>query len=81
MSAPLPTVLNSQFLGGERRCPPADCGGVLGYYDFLENIASKEIAKRKGRTRLVRRADDPDHIDQQKVVAALRKIATRRTKR
>jgi hypothetical protein len=27
------------FLGGERRCPPKDCGGVSGYYEFLSAIA------------------------------------------
>jgi hypothetical protein len=30
------------FLGGERRCPPEDCGGPPGYFDFIENIAHKE---------------------------------------
>ena len=24
--------------GGKRACPPEDCGGVWGYYDFLEII-------------------------------------------
>jgi hypothetical protein len=31
-----------RFLGGERRCPPEDCGGPPGYFDFIENIAHKE---------------------------------------
>jgi len=31
-----------RFLGGERRCPPEDCGGPPGYFDFIENIASKQ---------------------------------------
>ena len=39
--------LYPQFLGGERRCPPEDCGGFPGYYDFLDNIASKQSKKRK----------------------------------
>lgn len=30
-----------QYLGGERRCPPEDCGGIPGYYDFLDSIARK----------------------------------------
>src|SRR5271170_7066573 len=37
-----------QFLGGERRCPPEDCGGIPGYYEFLNNIASKQNKKRQG---------------------------------
>src|SRR5664280_3051919 len=40
-------ALYPQFLGGERRCPPEDCGGFPGYYDFLDNIASKQSKKRK----------------------------------
>ena len=41
-----PGALYPQFLGGERRCPPEDCGGFPGYYDFLDNIASKQSKKR-----------------------------------
>ena len=37
-----PGAVYPQFLGGERRCPPEDCGGHPGYYDFLDNIASKQ---------------------------------------
>jgi hypothetical protein len=36
-----PDVLYPQFLGGERRCPPEDCGGFPGYYEFLDDIARK----------------------------------------
>jgi hypothetical protein len=42
-----PGVRYPRFLGGERRCPPEDCGGFLGYYEFLDNIASKQSKKRK----------------------------------
>ncbi|MFI5145365.1 MAG: plasmid pRiA4b ORF-3 family protein, partial [Ignavibacteria bacterium] len=31
-------------IGGERACPPEDCGGVTGYYDLLE-----VLKKRKGK--------------------------------
>src|SRR5437868_7181264 len=34
-----------QFLGGERRCPPEDCGGPPGYFEFMENIANQESKK------------------------------------
>jgi hypothetical protein len=37
-----PGAVYPQFLGGERPCPPEDCGGHPGYYDFLDNIASKQ---------------------------------------
>jgi hypothetical protein len=47
LKAAKPGVLYPQFLGGERRCPPEDCGGMPGYYEFLEDIASKQSKKRK----------------------------------
>ena len=45
-----PATLYPQFLGGERRCPPEDCGGFPGFYEFLDNIASKQSKKRKQRS-------------------------------
>jgi Plasmid pRiA4b ORF-3-like protein len=36
-----------EFLGGERRCPPEDCGGIPGYYDFLDKIATKREKNAK----------------------------------
>jgi hypothetical protein len=47
LKAAEPGVLYPQFLGGERRCPPEDCGGMPGYYEFLDGIASKQNKKRK----------------------------------
>lgn len=66
-----------QFVGGERRCPPEDCGGFPGYYEFLDNIASKQI---KGKVALDWYGSpyDPDDIDEKQIVAALKRIAKRR---
>jgi hypothetical protein len=47
LKAAEPGALYPQFLGGERRCPPEVCGGIPGYYEFLDNIASKQNNKRK----------------------------------
>jgi len=41
-----------QFLGGQRRCPPEDCGGFPGYYEFLDDIASKDSKKRGGECQI-----------------------------
>jgi hypothetical protein len=64
-------VLYPQFLGGERRCPPEDCGGFLGYYEFLKNIISKSSKKRKVALDWYGGPYDPDKIDEQSIIAAL----------
>jgi hypothetical protein len=71
-------TLYPQFLGGERRCPPEDCGGFPGYYDFLDNITSKQSKKRKAALDWYGRAYDPDDIDKHQIVTALKRIANSR---
>ena len=66
------------FLGGERRCPPEDCGGFPGYYEFLDNITSKQSKKRKAALDWYGRPYDPDDIDEKQIVLALKRIANRR---
>lgn len=75
LKAAEPGVLYPQFLGGERRCPPEDCGGFPGYYDFLDNIASKQSKKRKAALDWYGAPYDPDEIDEQQIVIALNRIA------
>ena len=70
-----PGVQYPQFLGGERRCPPEDCGGFPGYCDFLDNIASKQSKKRKAARDWYGRPYDADEIDEQQIVIALKRIA------
>ena len=57
-----PDVLYPQFLGGERRCPPEDCGGFPGYYEFLDDIASKDSKKRGAALKWYGRSYNPDNI-------------------
>jgi hypothetical protein len=71
VAAPLPDVRYPQFLGGERRCPPEDCGGIPGYREFLENISSKQTKNRKAVLAWYGGPYDPDDIDETKIVAAL----------
>ena len=68
-------VLYPQFLGGERRCPPEDCGGVPGYYEFLKNITSKQKAKRDHARVWYGGPYDADDIDEKKIVPTLTRIA------
>jgi hypothetical protein len=74
LAAPLPGVTYPQFLGGERRCPPEDCGGPPGYHDFLKNIASKRGATRKSALDWYGGPYDPDDISEANIVGALDRI-------
>jgi Plasmid pRiA4b ORF-3-like protein len=73
-----PGVLYPQFLGGERRCPPEDCGGLPGYCEFLENIASKQNKKRKGALDWYGGPYNPDEIGEQQIITALSRIKDKR---
>jgi hypothetical protein len=64
-----------RFLGGERRCPPEDCGGPPGYFDFIENIANKRSKRAKEALEWYGGAYDPDDIDVEQINITLRRIA------
>lgn len=72
-----PDVHYPWFLGGERRCPPEDVGGVPGYYDFLDAIAKPR--SRQGRSLLDWYGGpyDPDDIDEEQIPITLKRIASR----
>jgi len=71
LKAAEPAAHYPQFLGGERRCPPEDCGGISGYYEFLDNIASKQNKKRTAALEWYGAPYYPDEIDEQQIVATL----------
>jgi hypothetical protein len=64
-----------RFLGGERRCPPEDCGGPPGYFDFIENIARKRSNKAKEALDWYGGPYDPDDIDLEHINITLGRIA------
>ena len=66
-----------QFLGGERRCPPEDCGGPPGYFEFIENIANKGSKKGTEALQWYGGPYNPDDIDEKQIEIALRRIANR----
>jgi len=70
-----PGTLYPQFLGGERRCPPEDCGGIPGYYEFLNNIVSKQSKKRKAALDWYGVPYDPDEVGEERIVTSLNGIA------
>ena len=65
-----------QLLGGERRCPPEDCGGPPGYFEFIENIFNKG-SKRTEALQWYGGPYNPDDIDEKQIEIALRRIANR----
>jgi Plasmid pRiA4b ORF-3-like protein len=64
-----------RFLGGERRCPPEDCGGPPGYFDFIEIIARKHSKKAKEALDWYGGSYDPDDIDAEQINITLGRIA------
>ena len=76
-TAPLSEPRYLQFLGGERRCPPEDCGGIPGYYEFLKNVTSTRKDKRAHAVAWYGGPYDPNDIGEKEIVAALRRMAVR----
>jgi len=64
-----------RFLGGERRCPPEDCGGPPGYFEFMEDIANKQSETAKAALEWYGGPYDPDDIDEQQIKISLSRIA------
>jgi len=49
-------------LGGERACPPEDCGGTYGYAEFLAAIRDPEHEEHQSMLEWVGGAFDPEHF-------------------
>ena len=75
LKAAEPGAQYPQFLGGERRCPPEDCGGFPGYYEFLDDIVSKGSKKRGAAFKWYGTPYNPDDIGEQKIITALKRLA------
>jgi hypothetical protein len=61
-------------LGGQRACPPEDCGGVGGHEGFLTAIGDPEHEDHDHLLRWAGGAFDPEGFDQNWVNRALRKL-------
>lgn len=66
-----------RFIGGERNCPPEDCGGIPGFYEMLEAGADPEHSEHAEITEWLDEYD-PDELDVFPIEAALGRIAARR---
>lgn len=55
-------------IGGARRCPPEDCGGVHGYAEFLQTIANPRHPEHHSTLRWAGGEYDPDAFDPSAIV-------------
>lgn len=55
-------------MGGARRCPPEDCGGVHGYAEFLETITNPRHPEYASMMQWAGGSYDPNAFDPQGIV-------------
>ena len=70
LEAILPTDQKRRYpicLGGARRCPPEDCGGVWGYKDFLEAITNPSHEEHADMLEWIGGSFDPEDFDPARV--------------
>ncbi|MBK5933359.1 pRiA4b ORF-3-like protein [Rhodovulum imhoffii] len=66
------------FLGGERRCPPEDVGGLPGFMDFLEAVSNRQHPRHKEMLHWDGGPFLPTDFGEAEIVKRVRKIAARR---
>lgn len=73
-----PAVSYPRLVNGAGRCPPEDCGGIPGFYDFLEAIADPQHPDHEDRLDWYGGPFDPADMDVAQVNQELARIAARR---
>jgi hypothetical protein len=73
-----PGVLYPVFLGGERRCPPEDIGGIPGLEEFLEIVAGSDKEEKREALAWYGAPYDPEDIDEEQINFSLRRITRAR---
>jgi len=62
-----PKIKYPVCVGGERACPPEDCGGVDGYGNLLKILAEPEHEDYKSMRMWVGKKWDPEHFNRDEV--------------
>lgn len=72
----LPLMEKNQVvcLGGKNACPPEDCGGIPGYYGFLEAINNPKHAEHEQMLDWIGGPFDPRQFDIEKVNSRLKRM-------
>jgi hypothetical protein len=65
-------------IGGERACPPEDCGGSYGYQNLLEALADPKHEEHEELKEWICGSFDAETFDVSQVNAALARLAKRR---
>ena len=60
-------------LEGERACPPEDCGGIWGYFDFLEAIADPKHEEHEAMLEWIGGKFDPEMFDAKQATKEMKK--------
>jgi hypothetical protein len=58
-----PEKLYPVCIGGERNCPPEDCGGTPGYQEMLRALRDERDPDHAGAVEWIRRDFDPEAFD------------------
>ena len=69
-----PDMQSPICIKGKRACPPEDCGGVYGYYDFLEKIQSPNHPEHDEMLEWAGGSFDPEAFDLDEINQMLGKI-------
>ena len=59
---------------GKRACPPEDCGGIWGYYDFLEAIGNSNHPEHEEMLEWVGEEFNPEAFDRNEINQMLKQI-------
>ena len=62
-----PDVRLPACIGGRRRCPPEDCGGVWGYYEMLDSLKDPNAPNHEEMKEWIGERFDPDVFSPQAV--------------
>ena len=67
-------ISHAVCVAGERACPPEDCGGLWGYYEFLEAIKDSNHEQHEEMLDWIGGSFDPAGFDLQEVNRALKSM-------
>src|SRR5262249_43729943 len=75
---PLEGVKYPVCIGGQRACPPEDCGGPWGYGDLGETITNPQQQKNEKKLEWVGGEFDPERFDLEAVNNELQRMRTKK---